>query len=373
MENNLKLEKSVGPIYRPTVEDFRKLIDASPAMLWTTEPDGQCTYLSKKWTEYTGRNHKEDLGFGWIDAVHPEDRKQAGDSFLQANQEQKKFYVEYRLRRFDGEYRWAIDQADPYFDNQGNYLGFVGMVLDIHDKKMAEQKLLEALKARDEFLSIASHELKTPLTSLKLQSQIFSRSASKGVESIYEKSHIHQLIAQTNNQVNRLNRLVDDMLDVSRIRTGRLTLIKEHFDLCELTTEILDRLHEQFNRANYEFPEIQICQHAIGEWDKMRIEQVIINLLTNAIRYGEGKPLHISIEADDHTVRFSIQDHGIGIEHKDREKIFNRFERAISANEISGLGLGLFISKQIILAHKGEIWVESVIGQGSTFIFELPK
>lgn len=374
MENNeTQSHKDILSTYRPTVEDFRKLVDASPAMLWTTEPDGKCTYLSKKWTEYTGRHHKGDLGFGWVDAIHPDDRTKAGETFLQANQDQRKFYIEYRLRRYDGEYRWAIDQADPHFDQQGNYLGFVGMVLDIHDKKMAEQKLLEAIRARDEFLSIASHELKTPLTSLKLQSQIFSRSASKGVESIYERSHIHQLIDQTNNQVNRLNRLVDDMLDVSRIRTGRLTLIKESFDLCELTTEILERLREQFANAHYEFPTIVLCKHAHGEWDKMRIEQVIINLLTNAIRYGMGKPIHIAIEADDNTVRFTIEDKGMGIDHKDREKIFHRFERAISANEISGLGLGLFISKQIILAHKGEIWVESMLGNGSTFIFELPK
>lgn len=354
-------------------EDFRKLVDASPAMLWTTEPNGKCTYLSKKWTEYTGRDQQVDIGYGWITALHPDDRPLVEESFQEANRAQRKYYIEYRLRRYDGEYRWAIDQADPFFDKSGNYMGFVGMVLDIHDKKIAEQKLHEALRARDEFLSIASHELKTPLTSLKLQSQLFTRSAAKGLESIYEKNHIHQLIDQTHHQVTRLNRLVDDMLDVSRIRTGRLSLVRESFDMCQLTKEILERLQEQLAQAGYDSPLLLECAQAHGVWDKMRIEQVIINLLTNAIRYGQGKPIQIAIEADEHSVRFSIRDNGLGIDPHQQEKIFQRFERAVSANEISGLGLGLFISKQIILAHKGEIWVESFLGQGAIFTFELPK
>lgn len=353
-------------------EIFRTLVDASPAMLWTTKANGECTYLSKKWSQYTGRALEEDLGLGWINAVHPDDHELAKKIFLEANSEQKTYYIEYRLKRHDGEYRWAIDQADPLFDKEGSFLGFVGMVLDIHDKKMAEHELHDALKTRDDFLSIASHELKTPLTSLKLQSQIFQRAALKGQSHIYEKNNILQLIDRTSKHVNRLNRLVDDMLDVSRIRTGRLTLLKEEFDFCEMTKEVLERIKEQFLNAQYELPEVSICDPVIGYWDRLRLEQVITNLITNAIRYGEGKKIKICVESDQHVVRFTIVDQGIGIEPRDTDKIFQRFERAIGSHEVSGLGLGLFISKQIILAHQGEIWVESKSGSGSTFIFEVP-
>lgn len=354
-------------------ELFRTLVDASPAMLWTTHASGGCTYLSKKWSEYTGRGLEQDLGQGWLDAIHPDDHEIAKKIFSEANTEHKSFYIEYRLRRHDGEYRWVIVQADPLFDEAGAFLGLVGMVLDIHDKKVAEHKLQDALRSRDDFLSIASHELKTPLTSLKLQSQIFQRAASKGQEHIYEKNNILQLIDRTSKHVNRLNRLVDDMLDVSRIRTGRLTLLKEEFDFCEMTREVLERIKEQFLNALYEPPEVNICEPIVGNWDRLRLEQVITNLITNAIRYGEGQKIKINVESDPHLVRFMITDQGIGIDHRDTDKIFHRFERAISSNEVSGLGLGLFISKQIILAHHGEIWVESNPGPGSTFIFEVPR
>lgn len=354
-------------------EIFRTLVDASPAMLWTTGPNGDCTYLSKKWTEYTGRRLEDDLGYGWMNAVHPDDHEIAKNVFLKANSHHIKFYMEYRLKRHDGEFRWAIDQAEPRFDEDGNFLGFVGMVLDIHDKKLAEHQLKDALKSRDDFLSIASHELKTPLTSLKLQSQIFQRAAAKGQEQIYEKNNVLQLIDRTSKHVNRLNRLVDDMLDVSRIRTGRLTLLKDDFDFSEMTREVLERIKEQFLNADYELPEVTICQEVVGRWDRLRLEQVITNLMTNSIRYGEGKKIKIAVESDPHLVRFSITDQGIGIEARNADKIFHRFERAISSNEVSGLGLGLFISQQIILAHQGEIWVESIPGNGSTFIFEVPR
>lgn len=312
-------------------EKFRDIVDANPGMIWTTDPEGNCNYISKKWADFTGKNQVGDLDNIWLEALHSDDRKTSFQLFLRSQENQVPYYAEYRLRRFDGEFRWVMDQGDPNYDRRGNFLGFVGMVVDIHDKKMMELKLLDALKSRDEFLSIASHELKTPLTSLKLQSQIFARAAKKGVASIYEKGHIHQLIDQTNNQVNRLNRLVDDMLDVSRIRTGKLTLIREPFDLCDLTRELLERLQDQLVSADYEAPVVKYCEGACGEWDRMRIEQVVTNLLTNAIRYGDGKPLHITIDTDEHSVRFSIQDHGIGIDQKHKDKIFNRFERAMTS------------------------------------------
>ena len=238
----------------------------------------------------------------------------------------------------------------------------------------AEAALKEAVLARDEFLSIASHELKTPLTSLKLQAQVIRRSMEREDQGAFSKERMKSLVDQTDRQTLRLERLVDDMLDISRIRTGRLTIEKEEFDLCELVKDVIGRMQEQFKHIPGEYPILNLCDESQGYWDKMRIEQVITNLLTNAIKYGENKEIEVHILATSDKVILKVKDQGKGISPEFQEKIFNRFERAgISPTEISGLGLGLFITKQIVLSHQGKIWVESEKGKGSTFILELPR
>jgi PAS domain S-box-containing protein len=252
--------------------------------------------------------------------------------------------------------------------------------INVTDKVLARQRienlaegLREAVLARDEFLSIASHELKTPLTSLKLQAQIFQRASKKGDSRLYEKDRVDAIITQTEKQVARLTRLIDDMLDVSRIRSDKLTLEKEYFCFCDLVKEVCERMSQQFAEANYASPIITLCDDSYGEWDRMRIEQVLTNLLTNAIRYGNRGPVLVRVENKNDTIYLSVKDNGIGISLEAKEKIFDRFERAIDANEVSGLGLGLFITHQIVKAHGGKIWVESELNKGSTFFVAFPK
>lgn len=241
------------------------------------------------------------------------------------------------------------------------------------EKEKLLQKEKEHVAARDDFLSIASHELKTPLTSLKLQAQVMLRAIAKKDQSVLTPERITNLVKQIDSQTTRLTRLVDDMLDISRIRTGRLKIEKETVDLTEVILDVVERLKPQFQNVTGEIPLLEIQQNIHGNWDRFRLEQVITNLLTNAIRYGNGKTVTVKTAVENTCAKICVIDQGIGIAKENRARIFDRFERAgMSANEVSGLGLGLYITNQIIKAHGGSIHVESEPGKGSTFIVELP-
>lgn len=233
-------------------------------------------------------------------------------------------------------------------------------------------KVQESVRSRDTFLSIASHELKTPLTSMKLQLQTTQRQIQvRGENEALAPTRTKRLVEQMSRQVERLSRLVDDMLDISRIATGKLTLQYETVDLGALAQEIVDRLAPVLAQASCTL-RLNAAESVIGRWDRYRIEQVIINLLTNAARYGAGKPIEVEVGVQQNQACLIVRDFGRGIRKEDHERIFQRFERAISANEVSGLGLGLYIVRQILALHQGSVRVESEIGQGATFIVTLP-
>lgn len=233
-------------------------------------------------------------------------------------------------------------------------------------------ELVHAIRARDEFLSIASHELKTPLTALKLQVQLRQRAVAAGKFSLVEPDAVARMLEADVRQVDRLTRLVNDMLDVSRISSGPFSLaIDDSVDLVVLVREVVGRSAAALAAAGCHVTiEAEPALH--GRWDRGRIEQVILNLLTNAWKYAPGKPVHITVRAQGARAVLSIRDEGAGIAPADRERIFEAFERAISKDEMSGLGLGLYIARRIVEAHGGKIYVDSEVGKGSAFFVELP-
>lgn len=231
--------------------------------------------------------------------------------------------------------------------------------------------LEKAVQIRDEFMSIASHELKTPLTSLKLQAQLRKRNLKKQDPTAFTREELEKMFDSDEKQLNRIARLIDDMLDISRISSGKLSLNLEPFDLCELVSDLVERSSEQFVAAACPV-QVEVCEPVVGTWDRFRIEQVVTNLLTNAMRYGEGKAIVVQVTNSSGRAQIAVSDQGRGIADGDRERIFHRFERAVDGNEISGLGLGLYIVKQILEAHQGSIRVKSDLGKGSTFIVDLP-
>jgi signal transduction histidine kinase len=240
-------------------------------------------------------------------------------------------------------------------------------------QKKIQAQLSRTIQARDEFMSIASHELRTPLTALKMQTELLARGLEKKDSASVMPERIRRYVDQIDRQTTRIVRLVDDMLDVARIQTGRLRIKKERINLSEVLQEVVERFRPQLvAAAEGRAPTLKVGRACFGDWDRLRIEQVIANLMTNAIRYGNKQPIEIRLEQDGAYATLSVKDRGIGVAPEHRERIFDRFERAVSANEVSGLGLGLFISRQIVEAHGGRIWAESEPGQGATFYVELP-
>lgn len=228
----------------------------------------------------------------------------------------------------------------------------------------------KAIQARDEFLSIASHELKTPLTPLKLQMQILARQLKNGQTNVSPEKLI-KILENSDNQLNRLSRLIEDLLDVSRITSGKLRLNLETFDLKNILEEVMTQYGLQLKDALSQI-EIDAEPNVNCLVDSMRIEQVIINLLTNAIKYAPGKPIKITLQKSGQMAKIAIKDQGPGIAEENQERIFKRFERVKATDNIGGLGLGLYISHQIVEAHQGKIYVESEQGKGSNFVIELP-
>lgn len=229
----------------------------------------------------------------------------------------------------------------------------------------------DAIKVRDEFLSIASHELRTPLTPLKLQLQNLSRQVRKGNLSAMPTEQIMKAVESSDRQVNRLTSLIDDLLDVSRISAGKLTLNRESFNLAEMIEEIVGHYTHQLKENNSKV-KVDVDSSLVGHLDKVRIEQVFINLLTNAAKYAPGKTIHVSLTRAGKFASLTVRDEGQGISSENQKRIFERFERVKDRDNVGGLGLGLYISRQIVEAHEGFIRVESTPGKGAAFIVELP-
>ena len=255
----------------------------------------------------------------------------------------------------------------------------VSIARDITERKRTqlERELLyrdavDAIRARDEFLSVASHELRTPLSALQLQIQTLLQPPRRSPHAVLSPEQIKAKLEMAYRQIERLTRIVGELMDVSRITAGRLRLELEEIDLSAVVRNVVGRFGEEASRT-HSHVEISATIPVLGLWDRIRVEQVIANLLTNAFKFGGGKPIEITVEETGPIGRLVFVDHGIGIAPEDIERIFQRYEQAISSRAFGGLGLGLYIARQIIEAHGGTIRVESQPGAGSTFTIDLPK
>lgn len=235
------------------------------------------------------------------------------------------------------------------------------------DERRARAAAEEAIRLRDEFLLIASHELRTPLTSLQFSIQSLAQTLSRDMDIERARS----VVALSGRQIKRLANLVDMLLDVSRIQAGRLELNRAPVDLRELVAEIVIHLGDQLAQSGSTLA-MRAEQSVIGRWDPYRLEQVVTNLLTNAIKFGERAPIEITVTAEDRVARLSVTDHGIGIPTEVQAQLFERFRRGVSSQHYGGLGLGLYIARTIVEAHGGRIRLSSEVGLGSTFCVELP-
>jgi len=229
-----------------------------------------------------------------------------------------------------------------------------------------------AIGVRDEFISIASHELKTPLTALKLRLSAAIRTQQRPPPRDSEaEEKLGRALGAAGTTTDRIVSLVDDLLDASRLTAGRLALHLESVALGDVVREVTARLREQATEVGSRI-EIAIPEPIVGRWDRIRIEQIVTNLLSNAIKYGAGQPIHLSAHVTNGRARLDVKDAGAGISRSDQSRIFQAFERVTTANRVGGLGLGLYIGRQIAAAHGGTLSVDSKPGHGSTFTLDLP-
>jgi PAS domain S-box-containing protein len=286
----------------------------------------------------------------------------------------KRVAVEARFRR-PGDADVPVEISFQLVRTDGGHM--VSIARDITDRKLAElereqlyREAVDAVRTRDDFLSVASHELRTPLSSLQLSIEMLIRPPRGAPPLSSEKARARLETAAR--QVDKLTQLLGKLLDVSRIREGRLALELEPVDLAAVARDVVSRLAHDAERAGSTIT-LDAPEPVVGTWDRMRLEQVTTNLVSNALKYGEGKPVEIMVAGDGARAMLVVRDHGIGIEGDEVGRILGRFERGKGARAYGGLGLGLYIARQIVEAHRGTIRVESEAGVGSTFTVDLPR
>ena len=479
---------------RSSEERFRLMADHAPVMVWVTEPDGRCSFLSRSWYEFTGQTPDTALGHGWVNAVHPDDRAHAAGVFSQANEQHAPFQIEYRLRRQDGVYRWAIDAAAPRFGATGEYQGYIGSVIDITERKQAEdemrqsrqqlrlvtdaipalvsyidadrryrfnnrayadwfghepqdlqgrtmrevlgeaayeqlrphvdralageivsfdgivnyrnagprdvhvsyvpdlaesgvargfyalitdqsartkaeQALRDADRRKDEFLAMLAHELRNPLAPIRSAAEVLRLGDMQGGPQQWAREVIER-------QTQQLTRLVDDLLDVSRITRGMVTIRREALDVADIVQRSVETsrpmIESRHQQLTVTIPPEQLCVAG----DLTRLVQVVANLLNNAAKYTEeGGRIAVEVRGEDGTAAISVRDNGIGLSAELLPHVFDLFTQASRSLDRSqgGLGVGLTVVRRLVELHGGTVDARSAgPGQGSEFIVRLP-
>ena len=359
---NMAVDVTEQVLARKKIEEsekqFRVLTNSMPQKIWTADAKGNKNYFNQTLLDYTGFSFEELMGQGWEKIIHPDDWKINIKQWQESIRTGKEYEAENRLRRKDGEYLWHLSRAVALKDEDGKIKMWVGSKTEIHDQKTKEQ-------AKDEFISIASHEMKTPLTIAKAYMQLLEISLGKDNENanLYAK--------KASQSVARLNELITELLDVSKIQHGKLDYNISAFNF----NELVDNTVEDIQHTSQKHTIIKSCkilQPVTG--DKDRLQQVIINLLSNAIKYSPAaSAIYINASEKNGSLTVSVKDNGIGISSQHLQKIFDRYYRVEEhAIEFQGLGIGLYISFEIIRQHHGRLWAESKPGEGSTFYFTLP-
>lgn len=494
---DITVRREAEDLLRESERRFRDMADAAPAMLWVTDPDGQCTFLSRGWYEYTGQEPSTALGLGWLGAVHPDERPTAEQEFLSANAEHRAFSLDHRVRRADGQYRWVVDAGRPRFCADGRFLGFVGSVIDMHDRRVAETKLRkseerlrlaqaaagmgawefdhqtqraiwspemyplyglepsasapsiaqigdmlhpddqpgmiaefeaaerrggeftteyrvirpdgkvvwlaskgyvdtdatgkptsarginyditsrkeselrlkEADRRKDEFLATLAHELRNPLAPIRTGLEVMKAAPPDSPMAGEAREMMER-------QLSHMVRLIDDLLDVSRVSFGKVELRRARLRLAEVVELALESGRAAIEAAGHQL-EVSMPRRTLWlDGDLTRLAQVLSNLLNNAARYTpSGGRVHLRALDKGDWVTLEVEDTGIGIEAGELPHVFEMFSQASTSRgrNLGGLGIGLALAKRMVDLHGGSIWARSAgQGKGSTFSVRLP-
>jgi PAS domain S-box-containing protein len=346
------------------------------AVLIFTSTDGRVLYANHGASALLGYTHDELVAMRPIDFLAQRDEAGLRDVLAPlVGGKKPSLTTETKFRRRDGS-EVPVEVLLQLIRVDGGRI--VAIARDIterlqarHERELLYHETVEALRARDEFLSIASHELRTPLSALQLQLEMLLHPPRRDPTAVPSPHELRKSLELATHQVDRLSRLIDELLDVTRITAGRLRLECEAADLAAIARGVVERFAIDAARARCAVV-LDAPEPVVGQWDPLRLEQVVTNLLTNAFKFGAGKPIEITVGRVGPTARLTVTDHGIGIAADDLERIFLRFEQAVSQRTFGGLGLGLYIVRGIIEAHGGSVRVDSAPKVGSTFTIELP-
>lgn len=370
-------------------ERTRSLIGAIPAFAWETDAAGGVVYINQRWVDYTGLSVRETVAGGWHDATHPDDRPSTAERWDQARRDAEPYEVEHRFRRKDGAFRWHLSRGVPIRDAKGQVTAWFCTGFDIEDRKQHEAERADllareqqaraaaedAVRLRDEFLSSASHDLKTPLTGIQARAQLLRRQFAPGKTPDLGK--LEKGVATIQATAAKMASLIGELQDVSLLAIGRpLDLRLASVDLVAMAREESAQLRDQARHHRLRVEAVVPSLVVIG--DPSRLSRVVTNLLGNAVKYSpEGGEVTVRLEYDVTANRtwavLSVRDQGVGIPAADLDRIFDRFHRGANVTgRIGGQGIGLAGARQVVEQHGGTIEVESREGEGSTFAVRLP-
>jgi PAS domain S-box-containing protein len=356
-------------------ERYETLANISPVGIFRTDVDGSTSYVNPTWTRISGLSAEEALGFGWLKAVHPDDKEKVNDNWQLTTKNKYKNTADYRFVHPDGSVVCVIGQAVPELNADNEIIGYVGTITDITERKQIEdlrlavEKAESADKLKSAFLATMSHELRTPLNSIIGFTGILLQKLVGPLSEEQEKQ-----LKMVQGSARHLLDLINDVLDISKIEAGEIEIRLEKITYNEILQKSLEKIQPLADRKGLKIkvemdpPVVEIFT------DRRRVEQVLLNLLSNAVKFTEQGEIEVSSKIDGNCLITSIRDSGIGIKKEDLNGLFMPFKQVDSGltRQYEGTGLGLSICKRIVELLEGRIWVESEWGKGSSFTFSLP-
>jgi PAS domain S-box-containing protein len=403
--------EAVAGRLRESEARFRAMADTAPVMVWTSGTDAQRDWFNRPWLEFTGRSMERELGSGWAENVHEDDRQRSVDTYLASFERRVPFRMEYRLRRRDAVYRWVVDHGVPRHTPDGEFAGFIGSCIDIHDR-IEQQRALEentahleqvtaelehtveelqlrtreeeaareeaeaarrlaedASRAKSQFLAVMSHELRTPLNAIMGFADLMAGEIAGPLTEMQR-----QQLARIQASSLHLLELINRVLSLSRIEAGRDELYLDDVDITALARECAEMIEPATSRKglalHLDLPDTPV----IAQTDAGKVRQIVLNLLTNAVKYTDSGHVALSLDAGHDEFRVRVSDTGIGIPQEYLPRIFTPFTQveASSSRGRGGTGLGLSVTRELARTLGGDVEVESEPDGGSTFTVRLP-
>lgn len=364
-------------------EQLRTILDATTAVIYLKDAEGRYLFVNRQFQEVFGLRREQVVGKLDDEVLPPAVARMLRSDDLLVLEARAPRELEETLPGADGAHTY-LSLKFPLLDARGLSYGLSCVATDITERKRAEEalqrereaaererRLQEAVEVRDQFLTIASHELRTPLTALELQVGSLQRLARSSPEAPVSDERILSKLELTLRQVERLTVLIDGIVDVGRMASGRVELHPEPLELGALVRGVVARAESAIRRSGSEVV-LAAGAPVVGSWDRARLETAVSSLVSNAVKFGEGKPVDVVVESAGARASVTVRDRGIGISSEDQQRIFERFERAVSVRHYGGFGVGLWLARQAVEAHGGEIHVRSEHGAGSEFRIELP-